>query len=165
MNDRHRLERLERTISRQRLGLSALALGVVVMGFGGMQEVPVTELTLRKLVIVDETGRERLVLEGGTKEPGVATLAHIDSNGIPRLFEGTFPGGTCSLTVADSLGKARLVAGTYAGGSASLVCAGDNEAIRLVAGTRADNTAQIMLYDADRQVQWEESSTGTNTPK
>ncbi|MCH2133789.1 MAG: hypothetical protein MK116_08570 [Phycisphaerales bacterium] len=160
MNHEHRLNRLERTLRRQRLAIMALAAGLATTLLMGMQDIPVTELSLRKLTIVDEVGRPRLVAEGGTKEPGVATLAHLDEQGIPRIFAGTFPGGVASVTVADRLGQGRLVAGTYPGGSASLVCASSDESIRLAAGTRADGSAQLTLYNAERKVSWERTSPG-----
>lgn len=158
MTHEHRLERLERTVRRQRLAIGGILAGLALALLGGMQDLPVTELSLRKLVIVDDMGRERIVAEGGTKESGVATLAHLDDHGIPRIFMGTFPGGTATMTLADRLGQGRLVAGTFPGGSASMVCASNSEAIRLAAGTRADGSVQLTLYEAKGDVAWEESS-------
>ena len=164
MTNEHRLERLERTVRRQRLAIGAVLAGLALALLGGMQDLPVTELSLRKLVIVDDMGRERIVAEGGTKEAGVATLAHLDDQGIPRIFSGTFPGGNASVTLADRLGQGRLVAGTYPGGSASMVCASNNESIRLVAGTRANGSVQLTLYKAKGDVAWEETSPGPLKP-
>ena len=164
MSTEHRLERLERTVRRQKVLIGTLLAGAVVALLGGMQDLPVTELSLRKLIIVDDRGRERIVLEGGTKEPGVATLAHLDDQGIPRIFAGTFPGGTASMTLADRLGQGRLVAGTYPGGSASMVCASNGEAIRMAAGTRADGSVQLSLYDIKGGVAWEETSPAPPQP-
>lgn len=160
MNTTQRLERLERTVRRQRVAIGLILAGLGLAVLGGMQELPVTELALRKLVIVDDKGRERIVAEGGTKEPGVATLAHLDEHGIPRIFTGTFPGGTASLMVADKLGKGRLVAATYAGGSASLVCADAKEAIRIATGTRANGSAELMMFDGEGNIAWEETAPG-----
>lgn len=161
MNTEQRLDRLERTVRRQRTLIGILLAAAVAATLGAMQELPVTELSLRKLTIVDDRGLNRIVIEGGTKEPGVATLAHLDEQGIPRIFSGTFPGGTASMTLADRLGRGRLVAGTYPGGSASMVCASKEEAIRLAAGTRADGTVQLTLYDNAGDVTWEEASAAT----
>ena len=158
MNTEHRLDRLERTVRRQRGLIGILLAGAALALLGGMQDLPVTELSLRKLVIVDDRGLDRIVIEGGTKESGVATLAHLDDQGIPRIFSGTFPGGTASMTLADRLGRGRLVAGTYPGGSASMVCASKEEAIRLAAGTRADGSVQVTLYDNTGDIAWEEAS-------
>ena len=162
MDNEYRITRMERTLRRQRLAILGLGTALAFVFLGGMQDLPVTELSLRKLTIVDETGRPRLVAEGGTKEPGVATLAHLDNQGIPRIFAGTFPGGTASITVADRLGRGRLVAGTYAGGSASLVAASSEERIRMVTGTRADGSVNMTIYKPDGEVAWEQLSPGAS---
>ena len=160
MEHDQKLNRLERAIRRQQLAILGLGTALAFLMLGGMQDLPVTELSLRKLTIVDDEGRPRLVAEGGTKEPGVTTLAHLDDQGIPRIFAGTFPGGTASITVADRLGRGRLVAGTYAGGSASLVCASSEERIRMVTGTRVDGSVNMTLYQPDGGIAWEQLSPG-----
>ena len=160
MDNEHRITRMERTLRRQRLAILGMGTALAFILLGGMQDLPVTELSLRKLIIVDDEGRPRLVAEAGTKEPGVATLAHLDDQGIPRIFSGTFPGGAASMTIGDRLGQGRLVAGTYAGGSASLVCASSDERVRMVTGTRADGSVQMTMYQADGEIAWEQVSPG-----
>ncbi len=79
---RERLEALERQLSRWRRGaLVAAGLAVIVVA-GAMAQPPLTELVVKKLRIVDDTGKNRIVLSA---DPNDADLTFFDPSGKSRL--------------------------------------------------------------------------------
>ena len=92
MNLEHRVAMLEQTNRRYRwcmIGLAALLL--LTVGVGAVQVGEDGELVLKKLVIEDDEGRERIVL--GTWATGQASLTHFDRNGKMRISTGTAQSG------------------------------------------------------------------------
>ena len=90
-----RIERLERDVRRQRGWILALAIALVATFILGATQGTPDELTLRKLIIVDGDGRERIV--AGTLLDGEASLVHFDSDGKKRIAALTLPEGTASI--------------------------------------------------------------------
>ncbi len=79
---RERLDRLERQVSRWRRGALAM-VGVAALAVAGaMAEPPAKELTVKKLRVVDDTGRDRIVLSA---DPVEADLTFYDPSGKSRL--------------------------------------------------------------------------------
>ena len=150
MTIEERVERLERqnttlACANRRLWLWMLGLAIAA-GLGvlvGTRSQDPQEMTLRKLVIVDEEGRERIVLGGKddrnaasiqlsdkdgnerimavTRPDGVAMVSHSDKNGEIRIRAKTRPDGLASVTHRDKDGKLRIFAGTLPNGSSSTV--------------------------------------------
>lgn len=94
MNDSADIAKLVSSNRRLMLlcGLQALMIAVCLLAGWASQK---SELTLRRLAIVDAQGRERVVLRGGQDGQGVVLL---DSAGEPR----------CGLTVDHDLPGLRL---------------------------------------------------------
>lgn len=79
---RARIDRMERQLKRWRRGaLAALGLALVVIA-GAMAAPPVKELSVRTLRVVDDTGKDRIVL---TANPEEADLTFFDPSGKSRL--------------------------------------------------------------------------------
>ena len=92
MNLEHRVAMLEQTNRRYRwcmIGLAALLL--LTVGVGAVQVGEDGQLVLKRLVIEDDEGRERIVL--GTLATGQASLTHFDRNGKRRIAAVTLPSG------------------------------------------------------------------------
>jgi hypothetical protein len=79
---RDRLDRLERGLRRWRsVGIVALALAIIVAAVA-MADPPAKELRVETLRIVEQNGRERIVL---TAVPGVPDMTFFDPSGHARL--------------------------------------------------------------------------------
>jgi hypothetical protein len=75
------------------------------------------ELTLRKLIIVDDDGKERIV--AGAHRDGVGLML-FDSTGEPRIIAGITPDDSASVGHYDRDGKIRISAGTLPDGSSGV---------------------------------------------
>ena len=88
MTIEQRMELLERTNRRwRRLACTMAVLIVAAVGIGAAQ-INEDELRLRKLVIEDEKGRDRIVLNANFL---IAGITHFDANG--KLADQQRPGG------------------------------------------------------------------------
>jgi hypothetical protein len=111
-----RIERLEREVWRLRGWILVLAVALLAAcALGATQRTP-DELTLRKLIIVDGNGKERIGM--GTLPDGQARVQHYDQDGKTRIATGTFPDGSASIQHYDQDGKGRIIGGTVADGRA-----------------------------------------------
>ena len=82
-----RIERLEREMRRLRGWILVLGTALVAtFALGATQGTP-DELTLRKLIIVDVDGKERIA--AATFPNGEASIQHFDSDGKVRISAGT----------------------------------------------------------------------------
>ena len=102
MTIEQRMEHLEFEIERLNLRnrrwpwLTCTMAVLIVAGVGiGAAQMNEDELTLRKLVIQNEKGRDRVALF--TNERG-AGIVHLDANGKTRISSGTFTDGLAGTT-------------------------------------------------------------------
>lgn len=79
---RDRLDRLERQLRRWRRGALALAGVTALAVAGAMAQPPAKELTVKKLRVVDDAGKDRIVLSA---DPVEADLTFFDPSGKSRL--------------------------------------------------------------------------------
>ena len=148
MTIEQRMDLLERTNRRwRRLACTMAVLIVAGVGIGAAQ-MNEDELTLRKLVIQDEEGRKRIVLD--TNERG-ASIVHYDANGQGRIRSGTYPSGNASMTHYDAKEKMRIDSGAFANGDASTTYSDMNGKTRISSGTFTDGLAGTtwLEYDAN----------------
>ena len=144
MTIEQRMELLERTNRRwRRLACTMAVLIVAGVGIGAAQ-MNEDELTLRKLVIQDEEGRKRIVLD--TNERG-ASIVHYDANGQGRIRSGTYPSGNASMTHYDAKEKMRIRSGTHVIGSASTSYYDADEKMRIDSGVFANGEASTTYSD------------------
>ena len=152
MTIEQRMELLERTNRRwRRLACTMAVLIVAAVGIGAAQ-MNEDELVLRKLVIQDEEGRERIVLD--TNRHG-AGMTYYDANGKGRIESGTKVTGDAWTTHFDANGKKRIVSATYPSGNASIYHSDANGNTRIVSATLADGHASTFWseYDANGKIQ------------
>jgi hypothetical protein len=93
-----RLDRLERQLRRWRLGAAALAAVVAV----GATAPAVKDLSVKTLRIIDDAGRERIVL---TAEPSKPDMTFFDPSGKSRLTLDIAKDRRPMLLFADESGK------------------------------------------------------------
>ena len=139
MTIEERMEFLERTIRRWRRIACTMAV-LVVAGVGiGAAQMNEDELRLRKLVIEDDKGGDRIVLDGVADiltsrihlrdEKGrdrivlsassiEATIVQLDAKGNPRVRSSTLNHGTARIIHSDANGKTRISSGTFTDGLA-----------------------------------------------
>ncbi len=130
----NRIERLEREMRRLRGWILVLSIALVTtFALGATQGAP-DELTLRKLIIVDGDGKERIVAD--TTSEGAALFVHYDLDGKSRITAMTLPGGSAHLLHHDSNGKKRIEMNTLPGGYASLMHY-DSDGKKRIAATRS----------------------------
>ena len=128
-----RIDLLERETRRLRGWILVLAIALVAtFALGATQETP-DELTLRRLVIVDAGGKERIV--ASTFPDGQARVQHYDQDGNTRIATGAFPDGSASIQHYDQDEKGRIIGGTV-----------------------ADGRAIIGIYDGEERSMWGEVS-------
>ncbi len=147
-----RIERLEREMRRLRSWI--LVLGIVLATtfiLGATQGTP-DELTLRKLIIVDDDGKERIVA-GRTGGGGVG-LTHYDRDGKVRIAAVTFPTGEANLSHYDGDGQMRIAAMTNANGEAAVYQLDRNGTVRISAQTLPDGSAMLGINDGKEQPVW-----------
>ncbi len=151
-----RMDLLEREMRRLRGWILVLGITLVAtFALGATKETP-DELTLRKLIIVDADGKQRIV--AGTTGDEAVGLVYIDRNGKPRILTATKPDGEAGVQHYDIDGKMRIAAVTLPGGEAMLVHHDRNGKKRIVAVTLSDGGAGIGLLDVEGQSVWGETS-------
>jgi hypothetical protein len=163
------LEKRVARLERSSRGWRAIAIGsLVTLMLGGamaMRPADPDELTVRKLVIVDATGRQRIVLSGSgmiladesehprivmaTLDNGAAAVQHFDADGRRRIATGTFPDGGASTLLLDTDRRVRLESGTYENGEARLAQFDPAGLPRLTAVTDGKGHATIEQSDSE----------------
>lgn len=160
-----RVTRLERANRRWRLVAVSLMASIVTGGLLAMRPADPDEITLRKVVIVDAEGRQRVVLSGSglifadederprivmaTLDNGAAAIQHFDSGGRRRIATGTFPDGGASVLQMDTERRVRLESGTYPSGDARISQFDAAGLPRLTAVTGAEGAATVEHLDSD----------------
>ena len=120
---RERLDRMERQLRRwRRAALAGLGVGVCLVA-GAMQGPPAKELSVKTLRIVDDQGKDRIVL---TADPEKADLTLFDPSGKSRLTLDVAKDRRPVLFFADETGK---------------------ESNRLELGLEDEGHPALMLYD------------------
>ena len=171
MTIEERMEFLERTIRRwRRIACTMAVLVVAAIGIGAAQ-MNEDELMLRKLVIQDEEGHDRIELDtfggtarirhydtngkpridSGTSMDGNASITHYDTNGKPRIDIGTLPDGNASIAHFDANGKTRIINITSSDGQAGISHSDSNEKMRIITVTYPDGKASITHYDTNEK--------------
>ena len=118
-----RLDRMERQLRRWRRGtIAALGLAAVAVA-GAMSAPPVQEMKVKTLRIVDDSGRDRIVL---TADPSQTDMTFYDPSGKSRLTLDVAKDRRPVLVFADEAGK---------------------ESSRLVMGLEEEGRPALMLYD------------------
>ena len=147
-----RIERLEREMQRLRSWILVLAIALIAgCALGAAQGMP-DELTLRKLIIVDDDGKERIV--AGRAGGGAVALTHYDRDGQARIAAVTFPTGEANLSHYDGDGQMRIAAMTNANGEAAVSQLDRNGKVRISAQTLPDGSAMLGLNDGKEQPVW-----------
>jgi len=148
MTIEERIEQLERTNRGwRRLACAMAVLILAVVSIAAMSKDE-DELVLRKLVIQDEQGRQRIVM--ASKE-GAAHIRSYDADAKMRIDVVTTRDGSASIEHYDANGKKRLAAGTLANEQAFVQHFDTNDKLRMVGGTTPDGKAAIQHNDANEQ--------------
>ena len=107
---KERIQRIERDMRRLREGMLMLAIALIATFAWSVMQATRDELTLRRLAIVDDEGRERIV--AATRPEGIAGLSHYDTEGRMRISAATNLGGDASVQHFDPDGRQRINVGT-----------------------------------------------------
>jgi hypothetical protein len=145
-----RLERLERELRRWRLGgLMLVALAIVAVA-GAMAQPPARETRVETLRIVQQDGRERIVL---TAVPGVPDMTFLDPAGNTRLTLDIADDSKPVLAISESgAARGRLTLGIENG--SPILQLYDREGTRRVTiGVPRDVGALIRIYDEEGKLQ------------
>jgi hypothetical protein len=147
---RDRLSRMERELRRWRLGgIAALALATVVVAVA-MADPPAKELRVETLRIVEQSGKERIVL---TAVPGVPDMTFLDASGRTRLTLDIADDSKPVLVISESgHEKGRLTLGIE-NGSPTLQLYDRDGVKRVTIGIPKDIGALIRTYDSAGKVQ------------
>jgi hypothetical protein len=143
---RDRLERLERGLRRWRsVGIVALSLATVVAAVA-MADPPAKELRVETLRIVEQNGRDRIIL---TAVPGVPDMTFLDPSGQTRLTLDIADDNKPVLVVSESgQAKGRLTLGIE-NGTPMLQLYDRNGVRRVTLGVPKDIGALIRIYDEE----------------
>lgn len=136
-----RVTLLERSSRRWRAASICLAAMAVLGGTLAMQSAGPDELTLRKLVVVDADGRQRVVVSG-------SGLIFADEAEQPRIVVATLDNGAAAVQHFDADGRRRIAVGTFADGGASVLHLDPERRIRLESGTYPGGVARTTQFDA-----------------
>ncbi|MBW2716903.1 MAG: hypothetical protein JRD03_12535 [Deltaproteobacteria bacterium] len=107
---RERIQRLERDMRRLREGMLVLAIALIASFAWSVTRGTPDELTLRRLAIVDDDGKERIV--AAARPEGEVGLSHYDAEGKVRIRTGTNSEGDASVQHFDPDGRQRISVGT-----------------------------------------------------
>jgi hypothetical protein len=174
-----RLNQLERQLRslRRTIGVLAVALVATLVScatLGHAQGSPSWKnagvMTLRKLSIIDQSGKERIVLgslpdgsagiaqysmKGGlrmnvmTKADNSAGVLLYDADGNQRVGSLTLPNGDAGMVLRDPEGVTRLTVTTKTNGAAGLDHYDRNTKLRISAGTSYKNQSNVFHFDPD----------------
>ena len=164
MTIEQRIELLERANKRYGWALLAMVAAAAVAICVGAARDGNGELTLKKLTIQDDEGRDRIVMADDsirwfdangkkrisavTTADGDADISHFDANEKLRILAITAL-GNASVTHLDANGKMRIMIETLTNGDASVTHIDTNGMTRIRAGTDADGTAATVHNDAN----------------
>ena len=146
-----RLDRMERQLRRWRRG-AVVALGLALVAVAGaMGTPPVQELSVKTLRIVDDAGRDRIVL---TADPLQADMTFFDPLGKSRLTLDVAKDRRPVLIFADELGKEsnRLVLGLEEEGVPALMLYDNKGRKRLALGIPKDGGPMIRVLDENEKL-------------
>jgi hypothetical protein len=147
---RDRLNRLERELRCWRFGSVVALASATVLIAAAMAQPPAKELRVETLKIVQNDGKERIIL---TALPGVPDMTFLDPAGDSRLTLDIANDHKPVLKVADTAkGKGNLVLGIE-DGSPSLQLYDRDGKRRVAMGVPKDTGALIRIFDADGKVQ------------
>jgi hypothetical protein len=146
---RGRLDRMERQLRRWRLGgVVGLCLAVVTVACA-MAEAPTRELSVETLKIVQQDGKERLIL---TAKPGIPDMSFLDPAGRSRLTLDIAGDAQPVLAIAESgHEKGRLTIGIE-NGSPMLRLYDKDGKLRVMLGIPHEVGSLIRLLDTDGSV-------------
>jgi hypothetical protein len=147
---RDRLDRMERELRRWRLGgIASLALATVVVAVA-MADPPAKEIRVETLHIVEQSGRERIIL---TAKPGVPDMTFLDPAGHTRLTLDIADDTKPVLAISESgQAKGRLTLGIE-NGSPTLQLYDSDGVRRVVIGIPKDIGALIRTFDDKGRIQ------------
>jgi hypothetical protein len=147
---RDRLERLERGLRRWRsVSMVALSLATVVAAVA-MADPPAKELRVETLRIVEQNGRERIIL---TAVPGIPDMTFLDPSGHTRLTLDIADDNKPVLVVSESgQAKGRLTLGIE-NGTPMLQLYDQHGVRRVTLGVPKDIGALIRIYDEEGRLQ------------
>ncbi len=146
-----RLERMERQLRGWRRGAVA-ALGVAVVAIAGaMAAPPARELVAKSLRIVDDAGRDRIVLSA---DPLHADMIFLDPSGKSRLTLDVVKDRHPVLIFADESGKEsnRLVLGLEDQGHPALLLYDSQGRKRLALGIPKDGGPVMRVLDENEKL-------------
>jgi len=147
---RDRLQRLERGLRLWRsVGILALSLATVVAAVA-MADPPAKELRVETVRIVEQNGRERIIL---TAVPGVPDMTFLDPSGHTRLTLDIADDNKPMLVVSESgQAKGRLTLGIENG--SPMLQLYDRDGVRRVTlGVPKDIGSLIRIYDEGGKLQ------------
>ncbi len=162
-----RIERLEQHNRFLKAGLGILLLGVVAVGvFGrlgaaGVQSAAADEMTLRKLVIVDDEGRTRIV--AGNYRGNFVGISHYDLDDQVRITTLADSNGAAEVTHYDEAGMIRVHTTTLTDGSAGIDLCGEDGRQRIGAATMRGGRAGVNLWDTERRIRIRASTMSDGT--
>jgi hypothetical protein len=153
---KERIERLERDMRRLREGMLVLAIALIATFAWSVVQATPGELTLRRLAIVDDDGKERIV--AATRPEGDADLSYYDTNGKLRISAGTHPEGDANVQHFDPDGRQRINLGTGPAGEAVLDDDDRDQKERIGALRFPDGYSGIALRSSNGESVWMKTS-------
>jgi hypothetical protein len=151
MTIEERVERLERQNHRLRRGLGLL-VAAVLAGCGlGLSAEESDELTLRKLTMIDEEGRVRIVLGAPDSPPGAYKVQHFDTTGKRRISAWTARNGAAGVTLNGAESGVRMSMTTVSNGTAKLELSDTNGRTRIQAKTTRSGFGALALCDTEER--------------
>ena len=153
---KERIQRIERDMRQLRGGMLVLAIALVATFAWSVTQATRDELTLRRLAIVDDEGKERIVAV--TRPEGEAGLSHYDTDGKMRISAGTNPEGDANVQHFDPDGRQRINVGTGPDGEAVLENYDRDEKNRIGVLTFPDGYSGIALRSSNGESVWMKTS-------
>jgi hypothetical protein len=153
---KEQIQRLERDMRRLREAMLVLAIALIATLAWSVTRAAPDELTLRRLAIVDDDGKERIV--AATSSEGGAGLSHYDTDGKLRISAGTNSEGDANVQHFDAIGRQRINVGTGPDGEAVLEDDGRDEKKRIGAITFPDGYSGIALRSSNGESVWMKTS-------
>ena len=153
---KERIQRLEHDMRRLREAMLVLVIAWFASFVWSVTQATPDELTLRRLAIVDDDGKERIVAT--TSREGGADLSHFDTDGRMRIRAGTNPEGDANVQHLDPDGRQRINLGTGPAGEAVLGDADGDEKKRIDALTFPDGYSGIALRSSNGDPVWMKTS-------
>jgi hypothetical protein len=153
---KERIQRLERDMRRLREAMLVLAVALIATLAWSVTHARPDELTLRRLAIVDDDGRERIV--AATRPDGEVGLSHYDTDGRMRISAGTNSKGGANAQHFDAIGRQRINVGTGANGKAVLEDDERGKKTRIGVITFPDGYSGIALRSSNGESVWMKAS-------